>query len=347
MIYNYSIKFNDIVKKLYIECLTTYKVNQQETFIISILKGSSETLRSNIKLFILFFSLKISKIANHIHTVNSLSSESMLKSISIHHPTHVRPLNDNELGHYLAGLLDGDGYFHKDGNMTLAYDIKDLSAAYWLKSQLGFGTVSKIKDKNGATLVISHSKGIFKVIELINGKLRTNHRYQQVIKVLSTNNNISTLYYNKYDTFDINKSDDFNNHWLAGFIDSDGSLQIKLITRKNRDKIECRLKLQIAQKHRDILDDIKVYLGGYVGTRKHKNINGDITITYYYETISFGSAKKVIEYLDRYHMISHKSVNYTKWRKAYLLVQSGQHITPEGIEKIKKLKDSMSYLKKL
>jgi hypothetical protein len=44
-------------------------------------------------------------------------------------------------------------------------------------------------------------------------------------------------------------------------------------------------------------------------------------ITYYYSSTSFGSARKAINYLDKYHMLSSKHINYIKWRKVYHLVQ--------------------------
>ena len=34
-----------------------------------------------------------------------------IKNISINVPTHLKPLNDEQFGHYLAGLNDGDGHF--------------------------------------------------------------------------------------------------------------------------------------------------------------------------------------------------------------------------------------------
>jgi hypothetical protein len=89
------------------------------------------------------------------------------------------------------------------------------------------------------------------------------------------------------------------------------------------------------------LDLIKDTLGGNIGYRKSQD-------TYYYNSTSFGSAKKVIKYLAHYHMLSSKYLNYLKWRKAYILVQAKKHLTPEGKDKIFKLKHSMnSYSKEI
>jgi hypothetical protein len=33
-------------------------------------------------------------------------------------------LNKEQLGYYLAGLLDGDGYFDHKGYVVIAYDLK-------------------------------------------------------------------------------------------------------------------------------------------------------------------------------------------------------------------------------
>jgi len=41
-------------------------------------------------------------------------------------------------------------------------------------------------------------------------------------------------------------------------------------------------------------------------------------------------------------MLSSKYLNYLKWRKAYILVQSKKHLTPEGKNKIFKLQISMN-----
>jgi len=76
-----------------------------------------------------------------------------------------------------------------------------------------------------------------------------------------------------------------------------------MINRNN--KTEVRLNYQIDQKTNHLLLLIKDYLGGNIGYRESQD-------TYYYGSTSFGSAKNVINYFNRFHMLSNKHVNYLK-----------------------------------
>lgn len=90
-----------------------------------------------------------------------------------------------------------------------------------------------------------------------------------------------------------------------------------------------------------MLNQINDIFLGYVGHRKRN-------LTYYYGSTSFAPAAKVIEYFDKYHLLSSKYVNFFKWRKAYRIIQRKEHLTKKGIGKITKLKNSMnSYSKEL
>ena len=51
--------------------------------------------------------------------------------------------------------------------------LLDVNLAYYVKERIGFGSVKKVKDKNAYLYIISNKEGIIKVINLINGKLRT------------------------------------------------------------------------------------------------------------------------------------------------------------------------------
>lgn len=103
----------------------------------------------------------------------------------------------------------------------------------------------------------------------------------------------------------------------------------------NRDKPEIRLNFQIDQKNKDILVQIKNYLGGNIGYRASQD-------TYYYGSTSFRSAKNVVNYFDKYTLLSSKFLKYINWRTTYLLIQNREHLTKAGINKIKLLKIGMS-----
>ena len=270
------------------------------------------------------------------------------KKISVHVPTHLKPLIDTEFGHYLAGLIDGDGHFSKTPQLVIVFNQSDAFLAYYIKSKLGYGNIYKVKNKKAVILVISKYAGIYKVLELINGKVRSNKKFSQI-----NNNILSNPKFNKFPPFNKNNDDNLNNHWLAGFSDADASFQIKINlpalpaakakgslspwrqAEERNQKTEVRLNFQIDQKEKDLLFLIKNFLGGNIGYRKSQD-------TYYYGSTSYGSAIKVIHYFDEFHLLSSKYVNYLKWRKTYILIQNKEHLTASGIAKITKLKATMN-----
>jgi len=308
--------FIDTVKKL--KHWSQSAGNLFNIFNVSLVKcrksGTSETLRNE--------------------TVSSaFCSVENIKSISEHVPKHLKP-SVNQFGHYLAGLIDGDGHFSSQQQLVIVFHSLDASLAYFIKERLGFGTVKKVKDKKAYLFILSKRKDIAKVIILINGKLRTENKYNQVINLLNSpkyvelRNNIE---------FKLNSDKDLVNQWLVGFSDADASFQIKVLNRVSKNKKEIRLNFQVDQKKKDVLLLIKEFFGGNIGYRKTQD-------TYYYGSTSFGSAKMVIYYFNAFPLQSSKHINYLKWRKAYILIQNKEHLTEEGITKIIKLKNSMNRL---
>jgi hypothetical protein len=65
--------------------------------------------------------------------------------------------------------------------LVIAFHALDAPLAYYVKSRLNCGSVRVVKDKQAYTFVISSRQGIDAVLSLINGKLRTKHRYDQVM----------------------------------------------------------------------------------------------------------------------------------------------------------------------
>jgi hypothetical protein len=256
-----------------------------------------------------------------------------IKPISEHLSKHLKPLNDDQFGHYLAGLIDGDGHFTSKQQLVIVFHSLDACLAYYIKQRLGFGTVRKVKDKNAFLLIVAARKGMEKVISLINGKIRTDNKFNQITNNILSNNNFlatkSTL------NFKLNLNNDLLNHWLSGFSDAGetASFQIKVLNRSN--KVEVRLNFQIDQKKNSVLLLIKDFLGGNIGYRKLED-------EYTYSSSSYGSARKIIKYFDSYHLLSHKYLDYLRWRKTYVLLQMKDGLTDKGKRIIKNYASKLS-----
>jgi len=251
--------------------------------------------------------------------------------ISEHLPIR-QPLNDESFGHYLAGLIDGGGRFSTQQQLVISFYGLDKKLAYAIRSRIGFGTVAPVVGKNSCSIILSSQAGLERVITLINGKLRTGHRYDQI-----TNNVLRHRLYAdfcRWLSFTRNSTLNFENYWLCGFSDAAASFQIKTILRPPRREV--RLNFQVDQKTESALVQIKDYLGGNVGRESQD--------TYYYSSTSFGSARNVIRYFDRYPLLSTKYHNYLRWRKAYLIIQRCEHFYDTGWNEIISLKSAMNRL---
>lgn len=133
-----------------------------------------------------------------------------VKPISVHMPKHLRPISDDQFGHYLAGLIDGDGHFSSKQQLVIVFYSLDVSLAYYIKARLGFGNVRKVKDKNAYLLIISSRKGLEKVINLINGKIRTESKFNQITSNILNHDNYLDL--KKKISFKLNLDKDLRNH---------------------------------------------------------------------------------------------------------------------------------------
>jgi len=237
-----------------------------------------------------------------------------------------------DFGHFLAGLIDGDGHFSVQQQLVICFHSSDAPLAYYVKSQLGFGNVRRVSGKNACIFVVTCQRGVEKVIRLVAGKLRTEHRYEQAKRNILSHTRFALL---RGDVvFDLNTSRTLDDYWFSGFAGAAASFQIKTLLRMaltsrakgahpSRLRREIRLNFQVDQKTSPILAVIQEYFGGYVGYRRSQN-------TYYYGSTSFGVARRIVAYFDRFRLLSSKHTDYLKWRKAYLLVQRGEHLSCSG-----------------
>ena len=182
-------------------------------------------------------------------------------------PNKIKALSnreEKELGHYLAGIIEGDGYItiSKENRVILGitFNIKDKPLAEELLKILGKGSIVKRKT-NSVELRFSAIKTIKRIIDLVNGKFRT-PKIDQLFKLIDwVNNKYSDS--NSIIKLPLDDSPLYNNSWLAGFIDADGSFYI----RYSLKTIQCKFYLEqriiypkTQESYKSILEQICVYL---------------------------------------------------------------------------------------
>ena len=138
-------------------------------------------------------------------TSETLRNKSEIKKISVHVPTHLKPISETDFGHYLAGLIDSESHFYKTNILQLVINFNELDAslAYYIKGKIGYGNI--YKNKKSIILVISKQAGINKVLELIKGKIRNKNKLDEI-----KNNILLNPYFKTFTPFFINTNTDTN-----------------------------------------------------------------------------------------------------------------------------------------
>lgn len=145
-----------------------------------------------------------------------------------------------QLGYYLAGLIEGDGSiwtpterdyskYIENPRFSITFHKKEMPLFEQLKSILGAGGIYISKTNNTCRYQVADTIVLIKLIDLINGKFRTPkiHRLHDAIDHLNLKHN---LFISK---LPLDNSNLGSNAWLAGFTDADGCFYIKLQGKYN------------------------------------------------------------------------------------------------------------------
>ncbi len=253
-------------------------------------------------------------------TKNTYNKYTSLPKISQHVPNHKSNLNNDEFGYFLAGLIEGGGWF---GNKQLhiIFAESDTSLAYYIKKRIGYGNVYKIKDKKAVRYICKKAKGLFIILSLINGKFVSNYKYQQWIKDnFSEDFNIKILPPLKNLFLD--------NYWLTGFTQANGCFHIS-IQKSKRHITGYSVRLEYSLKQND---DFALKL--LYNLLKMGNISQDNSGIWCYKSSGFKTAASLINYFDKYNLFAGKYKDYIKFRKLYIKLTEGKHLDDKGIKKI-------------
>lgn len=158
-------------------------------------------------------------------------------------------LNTLKFNEWLAGLIDGDGYFllTKKGYVSceICMDARDKKALYLILHKYG-GSIKSVSGAKAYKYKLRNRKGLLHLINDINGLIRNPIRLLQMNKLC-----------NKYEILiKYPKALTYSNGWLSGFIDSDGSVYL--------NEKSGQIFISITQKNRFLLEPLVSLYGGRI-----------------------------------------------------------------------------------
>lgn len=163
--------------------------------------------------------------------------------------------NSNSFNEWLAGVIDGDGCFLLSNkgyaSLEITIQLRDVECLNLIKEKYG-GYVKTKANKNHLRYRLHNKKGMLDLISGINGLIRNPIRLLQLAKICE-----------KYNIPVLDpKPLTYNNGWLSGFFDTDGSIYFNLLSSQ--------MFITAAQKNKFLLEPLTKLYGGSVYLSKGK-----------------------------------------------------------------------------
>ena len=253
---------------------------------------------------------------------------------------------------------------------------RDSSLIYQLKDFFeGIGTISLDKKTNVlkystaslkdlSSIVIPHFKKyplltqkgadfLFfeQIVELMNkGAHLTINGLQQVINIrASMNTGLSEIIKSEFSNINPVKRGIIQSNiipdpqWISGFVSGEGNLDVGIKKSKNIIGYQVYLRFRISQHARDakLMELIMNYLGAGRLERDSRKPVIYLVINKISEINQI-----VIPFFNQYPICGIKHLDYLDWCKIANLIESGAHLTNEGLAEIQRIKDGINTSRK-
>lgn len=273
-------------------------------------------------------------------------------------------LTDDQLGYYLAGLIEGDGCINipAKGKTTLNRILNpriiltghrnNTQLFIYLQSRLnGIGRL-QYTGENVVRYIIGDIKGMLKIINLVHGKFRT----PKNITLNSIISSLNTKYYYNIPNSPLDSSKFENNSWLSGFTEADGYFGVKIInpkpkseTRKRATNGSINLVFRIDQRLFDkatnssllpFMKELSQFLNCNLLTYNDNKVLS-VSLT------PLEKLNNLIIYFNKFPLLGIKGKDFKDWEKIYNMMIADEHLTESGKEIIKSLQANMNKNRKI
>jgi hypothetical protein len=313
----------------------------------------SEGKQKNSSYFNLFdfFLLKIVKAISKEEIKQTLNDRDII----------YKSIPKEQLGYYLAGLLEGDGSISIPalGNTTLNRILNprliftahknNLYLYAYIQHLLGGIGRFQLSSNNNIRYIIGDIEGIKLIINLIHNKLRTpkNITFNKLIEFMNFKYNLSI------EKSMLDESNLLNNSWFTGFVEADGNFYIKVVELKPKSDTRIRsisesisLKFTLNQSfyykptNSSNLSVMQSIAESFMfNMSEFETLSGK---TLCVSATSINNIKLIVKYFNNYNLLGLKYKDFLDWEKVYYMILDKKHLSLEGINKIKLIKSGMN-----
>jgi hypothetical protein len=128
-------------------------------------------------------------------------------------------------------------------------------------------------------------------------------------------------------------------HWVTGFVNGEGTFDVKTYSSKNKVGEGVQLRFRIPQHDRDtkLIELLVKYFGsGY--KEKHTKAPAVTLVIVKFEDIG----EKIIPFFEQYPLIGVKKYDFIDWCKVFKIMSDGSHLTIDGLNLIRTIKSGMN-----
>lgn len=132
--------------------------------------------------------------------------------------------------------------------------------------------------------------------------------------------------------------------WISGFCAGEGCFHISI--NKNENSLtgyQVLPEFVVTQHERDIqiLYALKAYFGsGVVRDSRGKKVGSQVKC--FRMRDSKAMREKLIPFFEKNLLKTTKHINFLKFRDVLLMMETGKHLTQEGLDEIRKIRDTLS-----
>lgn len=132
---------------------------------------------------------------------------------------------------------------------------------------------------------------------------------------------------------------DLDAQWIVGFVDGEGCFHVGINPHEEMTaKFQVLPEFTVVQHERDVhvLHALKAYFDCGVVRKNHEDrmayrVRGHEHL-----------AKNIIPFFEKHLLKTRKRVDFIKFREVVNLMNRGEHLTSEGVEKIRKIANEMN-----